>query len=138
MPDIRCGGCVAKLERFLNARSDVVAARVNLTLHQANITFAAPDTDPTPLIDALAGIGYAAAPIRAETDAETDTTGRDLLRAIAVAGVNAIQKCHRLRKAGMSPQALRVAKPDRAETSDIGDLAGFARVSVRAAVSLFW
>lgn len=28
--------------------------------------------------------------------------------------VNAIQKCHRLRKAGMSPRALTVAQPDRA------------------------
>lgn len=90
LPDIRCGACVAKLERFLNARSDVLAARVNLTLHQANITFAAPDTDPTPVIDALADIGYAAAPIQADSNPKTDTTGGGLLRAIAVAGFGAM------------------------------------------------
>ncbi len=40
--------------------------------------------------------------------------------------VNTIQKCHRLCKAEVSLQALMVAKPDRAETSHIVALTGFA------------
>lgn len=40
--------------------------------------------------------------------------------------VATIQKCHRLCKAEVSPKALTVAKPDRAETSHIAALAGFA------------
>ena len=40
--------------------------------------------------------------------------------------VNATQKCHRVCKVEMSPNALREAKPDRAETSAIAALAGFA------------
>ena len=42
--------------------------------------------------------------------------------------VNAIQKCHRLRKAEVSPRALTGVQPDRVETSDIGALAGCAGV----------
>ena len=46
VPGIKCGGCVSKIERALNARDDVASARVNLTLRQASVTFAAPGTDP--------------------------------------------------------------------------------------------
>lgn len=43
--------------------------------------------------------------------------------------VNPIQKCHRLRKAEVSPQALRVARLSSPETSHIAGLKSLAGVS---------
>lgn len=89
VPGIHCGGCVAAIERALNARPDVVSARVNLTLKQARILLPRPDSDPGPIIDALAGMGFKANP--AETADQTqDPVGKSLLRATAVAGFGAM------------------------------------------------
>ncbi|MBU2359300.1 MAG: heavy metal translocating P-type ATPase, partial [Alphaproteobacteria bacterium] len=92
IPDLRCGGCVAMIECALNARSDVASARVNLTLKQAVVTFADADTDPTAVISALTLLGYPAIPADQGQSQEghTDTVGRGLLRAIAVAGFGAM------------------------------------------------
>ena len=90
VPGIKCGGCVAKIEKALNERDDVVSSRANLTLHQANIVLEGPDTDPMPIINALAAIGYAATPVQSGSDTAPDTTGKGLLRAIAVAGFGAM------------------------------------------------
>ena len=92
IPDLRCGGCVATIERALNARPDVASARVNLTLKQTVVTFADADTDPTSLISALTLLGYPAIPADQDQSHEddTDTVGRGLLRAIAVAGFGAM------------------------------------------------
>lgn len=92
IPDLRCGGCVATIERALNARPDVASARVNLTLKQAVVTFANADTDPTAVISALALLGYPAIPadVAQSDEDDTDNIGRGLLRAIAVAGFGAM------------------------------------------------
>nr|WP_272911729.1 heavy metal translocating P-type ATPase [Loktanella sp. M215] len=92
IPDLRCGGCVATIERALNARTDVASARVNLTLKQAVVTFADADTDPTSVISALTLLGYPAIPADQgqSQEGDTDTVGRGLLRAIAVAGFGAM------------------------------------------------
>lgn len=91
LPGIRCGGCVATVERALSARVDVVASRVNLTLRQVAVTLPCADSDPVPIIEALAALGYPAAPADpvGDTDASEDKTGGALLRAIAVAGFGA-------------------------------------------------
>lgn len=91
LPGIRCGGCVATIERALTARDDVVAARVNLTLRQASLILPTPDTDPQPIIGALAALGYAASPANFQglDDRDGDLTGRWLLRCIAIAGFGA-------------------------------------------------
>jgi len=91
VPDLRCGGCVAAIERTLNARADVVSARVNLTLKQAVVTFADADLDPSSVISALSQLGYAASYMDQDLSDEdhTDKVGRGLLRAIAVAGFGA-------------------------------------------------
>lgn len=90
LPDMRCGGCVASIERALAARDDVVSARANLTLRQVSITLPNSDSDPLPVIQALTALGYDATPANSE-DAETtgDKTSRILLRSIAVAGFGA-------------------------------------------------
>ena len=91
IPNLRCGGCVAAIERTLNARTDVVSVRVNLTLKQAVVTFADADTDPSPVISALSLLGYAPSHVNQNHSDEdyTDRAGRGLLRAIAVAGFGA-------------------------------------------------
>ena len=82
---------MAKIERLLTARDDVISARVNLTLQQASITLPSAGTDPVPVINALTALGYTAtaADVRDKDDALNDTAGRGLLRAIAVAGFGA-------------------------------------------------
>lgn len=91
VPGIRCGGCVATIERALRQREDVVAARVNLTLRQANITLLDPDSDPMPIIEALATLGYAATPAEIGTaDDKADPVGKNLLRSLAIAGFGAM------------------------------------------------
>jgi len=92
IPDLRCGGCVATIERALNARPDVASARVNLTLKQGVVTFVNADTDPTAAICALALLGYPAIPadVAQSDEDDTDNIGRGLLRAIAVAGFGAM------------------------------------------------
>ncbi len=91
LPDIRCGSCVATIERTLNARDDVASARVNLTLHQATVTLISPDTDPVPIMKALAALGFPTTPVelRGRDNALTDAAGGRLLRAMAVAGFGA-------------------------------------------------
>ncbi|MEO0379337.1 MAG: heavy metal translocating P-type ATPase, partial [Pseudomonadota bacterium] len=59
LPTIHCSACIAAVEGVLNARADIFAARVNLSRKRVTIT-AAPETDPTPWINALAGIGFEA------------------------------------------------------------------------------
>lgn len=86
VPGLRCGGCVATVERALVARADVIAARANLTLHQVTVTLPDTDSDPAPVIEALAALGYDATPADGISDTEDDATGRALLRALAVAG----------------------------------------------------
>lgn len=91
LPDIHCGGCVSRIERALNARDDVIGARVNLTLRQASVTLKDAESDPLPVITALKALGYSATPADSHSmdDTSLDITGRRLLRAIAVAGFGA-------------------------------------------------
>ena len=63
---------------------------------------------------------------------------RSLEWAAATSDVNAIQKCHRLGKAEVSPEALRVARLSSPETSYIVGLVSLAKVSGKAGVFLFW
>lgn len=90
VPDIRCGGCVASIERALNARPDVVSARVNLTLKQVRVLLPRVDSDPAPIINALAGLGFKASAAAAGDHAATDPAGKQLLRATALAGFGAM------------------------------------------------
>lgn len=51
--------------------------------------------------------------------------------------VNALQKCHRLGEAEVSPRVLRVARLSSPETSNIAGLISLAGISGRAGVFLF-
>ena len=92
IPDISCGACVARIERTLIDCPGVVAARANLTLRQVRVTLTDANTDPSPVYDALAALGYTARPLD-PSDTESASAGQDgpdLLRCIAVAGFGAM------------------------------------------------
>lgn len=88
VPDMHCGGCVSKIERVLNARPDILSARVNLTLKQVRVLMPRADADPGPVVDALQELGFKAG-IAETTPNNDDPTGKKLLRATAVAGFGA-------------------------------------------------
>lgn len=84
--NMRCGACMAVVERTLTSLTGVSDARVNLSARRASVTYDESLTDTQPLIDALAQQGYRAAE-SADTDSKPET-GRadDLLRRLGVAG----------------------------------------------------
>ena len=87
LPGIHCQGCIAGVERILNAQPGVTSARVNLTLKRAIID-AAPGVRAADLVPALEAGGYEAHELDAGAlnATQTDRTGRDLLMRLAVAG----------------------------------------------------
>lgn len=85
VPDMRCAGCIAGVERALADLPGVATARVNLGDKQVRVTGTL--RDAVPLIAALDSAGFAASEM--DTDALTTTTdpeGRALLMRIGVAG----------------------------------------------------
>ncbi|MDR7060594.1 MULTISPECIES: heavy metal translocating P-type ATPase [unclassified Sphingopyxis] len=87
VPDIRCAGCIAKLEQGLVRDRRIAAARVNFTEKRVHLSCTA-DTDMPDLIGAFSNLGFEAHPIGSgtdEADAEAETS-RELLRAVAVSG----------------------------------------------------
>ncbi|MCJ7599771.1 MAG: heavy-metal-associated domain-containing protein, partial [Methyloceanibacter sp.] len=85
VPGMRCGGCMAAVEKTLAALEGVANARVNLSTRRVAVRWytvagAAPD-----LVGALERIGYPAHLFSLETDAEDPELSR-LLKALAVAG----------------------------------------------------
>lgn len=87
LPGIHCAGCIAGVERALNATHGVQSARVNLTLKRASIE-ADPSLNADDLITVLAGAGYEARELdrSALSATQTDIRGRALLMRMAVAG----------------------------------------------------
>ena len=89
-PDIRCGQCIATIERALGKLPEVASARVNLTTRRVTVTLASPDTDPVPVVETLEALGYPATAIESGASATPATYARQrLLRAMAVAGFGA-------------------------------------------------
>ena len=87
LPTISCQGCIAAVERGLNAHPGVRSARVNLTLKRALIEADAP-LRAVDLIPVLEGMGYEAHELDqgALSTTVTDKAGRELLMRLAVAG----------------------------------------------------
>ena len=86
VPDIRCAGCIAKLEQGLVRDKRIAAARVNFTEKRVHLS-CTPDADMPDLLGAFTTLGFEAHPIGTgeEAGAEAETS-RVLLRAVAVAG----------------------------------------------------
>ena len=88
VPEMHCAGCLSKIERTLAAQTGVSAARANLTSHRVGVEFDATAGSPDAMLSAIEGLGYTARPFDAAVldAAESDKTGKELLRAMAVAG----------------------------------------------------
>ncbi|MDP3782188.1 MAG: nitrogen fixation protein FixI, partial [Sphingopyxis sp.] len=87
VPDIRCAGCIAKLEQGLVRDRRIASARVNFTEKRVHLS-CVPDAEMPDLIGAFTTLGFEAHPIGdALGDADPAAAGsRELLRAVAVAG----------------------------------------------------
>lgn len=87
VPDVRCAGCLGKVERAVAALPGVTAARVNLTQKRLTVEFASTAADPGDVIAALERLGYPATPYDpAQARDVHDREGRQLIMALAVAG----------------------------------------------------
>ena len=84
VPSIRCGGCIQKIERALNAVGGVERARVNLTSKRVTVIWKGSD-NPPPFIHVLSDLGYAAHLQSGEENA-MDKTFSKFIRALAVSG----------------------------------------------------
>ncbi|AXC50546.1 cadmium-translocating P-type ATPase [Paracoccus suum] len=91
VPGIRCGACVASVERRLAELPEVVSARANLTLRRVTVTLANAGADPLPVIEKLQALGYPASPIdTSDLGPQAESAqSRQLVRAMAVAGFGA-------------------------------------------------
>ena len=89
---MRCGGCVATIERALAALPDVESVRANLTLRRIVVTPVPKSPGLVGIFAELERIGHPAIPIdAADLSVEAgDRTGQALLRAVAVAGFGAM------------------------------------------------
>ncbi len=84
VPGMHCAGCMAKVERALQAVPGVASARVNLTARQVGVEHAAEVTMPQ-LMDALGAVGFASQPRGADL-APPPSAVKPLLAPLAVAG----------------------------------------------------
>ncbi|MBN8843713.1 MAG: cadmium-translocating P-type ATPase [Sphingomonadales bacterium] len=87
VPDIRCAGCIAKLEQGLVRDQRIATARVNFTEKRVHLS-CVPDAEIPDLIGAFTTLGFEAHPIGKGPD-EADggaESSRELLRAVAVSG----------------------------------------------------
>ncbi|MGR3571490.1 heavy metal translocating P-type ATPase [Brevirhabdus sp.] len=95
-PTIRCGGCVAAIEKALGARADVAQVRANLTLRRITVVPAPGSEGLRRLRDGVLAdldrIGHPATPIDAAdlSVEDRDEIAQALLRAMAVAGFGAM------------------------------------------------
>ena len=85
VPGMRCAGCIAKIERGLNALAAVEHARVNFSARRVAVRHD-PNLDERALVEAIAGIGFEAQPVSANPRAQDDREAKTLMRALAVAG----------------------------------------------------
>ena len=87
VPDIRCAGCIAKLEQGLVRDRRITAARVNFTEKRVHLS-CTPDAETPELIGAFSRLGFEAHP-NSDGPPEVDrgaSDSRALLRAVAVSG----------------------------------------------------
>ena len=85
VPDLRCAGCISKLEGGLAQVDGVIDARVNFTTRRVRIAHS--DTlDAISLRAAIGRIGFPAEPFVGEVEAKADGESRMLARAPGFSG----------------------------------------------------
>jgi len=90
-----CASCVRRVEQALAAVPGVARASVNLATERASVAFDPRSTDPGQLAAAVAGVGYAAHPLRsgdgaADLAAAREQDARRLARAALLAALLAL------------------------------------------------
>ena len=88
VPGIHCAACISTIEKGLREIPQLREARVNFTLRQVRVRWCDDGFDPDVVLHKLADLGYEARPFDPEAAgfARDDAEGRELLRALAVAG----------------------------------------------------
>ncbi len=85
VPDIRCAGCISKLENGLVRNSGIANARVNFTAKRVTL-----EHDPAlslpDMVGAFLELGFEAHPLEQENGDATREDSKQLMRAMAVAG----------------------------------------------------
>ncbi len=85
--NVRCAGCIRKIEDALTAIDGVERARVNLSTRRLVVDWCDDIVDPRKLVDTVNDLGFPAAPFDPQTFGEKDKREeRRLLTALAVAG----------------------------------------------------
>lgn len=87
VPDIRCAGCISKLEQGLVRDARIRSARVNFTEKRVHLAHTA-DAEMPDLLGAFTSLGFEAHPIgEGPKDIDGEAAGsRELVRAVAVSG----------------------------------------------------
>lgn len=85
VPQMRCAGCIAKLERELPRIAGIEQARVNFSAKQLALRHRS-ELDEDALIAAIEQLGFEAQPLEDNPLGSDDADRRMLLRALAVAG----------------------------------------------------
>jgi len=86
LPDIHCAACINTIEKALAQLPMVETARVNFSTKRVRVDYAPAKGRPSAITAAIRARGYRSFLLDPETDNQTDTTLRDLVRALAVAG----------------------------------------------------
>jgi P-type Cu2+ transporter len=84
--NMRCGGCMASVEKALRATPGVAAARANLSTKRVSAQYDAAKTEPELLVQALEEAGFHAAEATHSPEESARTQAADLLRRLGVAG----------------------------------------------------
>lgn len=87
VPDIRCAGCISKLEQGLVRDARIRSARVNFTEKRVHLSHT-PDAEMPDLLGAFTSLGFEAHPIGEgpkDVDGEA-ASSKELVRAVAVSG----------------------------------------------------
>ena len=84
---VQCGACVWLIESVLAREPDVLQGRVNMTTRRLKLVWSGAAERAEAIVGAVEQLGYRLVPFDAATlAAAQDTTGRTLLRALAVSG----------------------------------------------------
>ncbi|MFN9928123.1 MAG: cation transporter, partial [Phenylobacterium sp.] len=87
VPDAKCAGCLAKIEREVASLPGVASARLNLTQKRLSVEFDSRQGDPAIVVERLGQMGYPATPYDPGQARDAhDREGRELILAMAVAG----------------------------------------------------
>lgn len=87
VPDVRCAGCIGKVERAVLTVPGVATARVNLSQKRLTVGFEPTAGDPAAVVAALDRLGYPSTPFDPDAARQAhDREGRELILAMAVAG----------------------------------------------------